>query len=407
MVPPSAPGTNGADGAAGCLDDRDRRILEVIDEREALELACGLIARPSENPPGNERACAKYLSSFLEDRGVAGDLEEVEPGRPNLYATIGVSGPTLVLCGHLDTVPAGEGWTRRRPFEPSFCEGLLFGRGACDMKAGLAAMTAALLALKRSGFELSGTLALHAVIDEEAASAGARRAAASRRADWVVVAEPSSGCVLGVGNGQLNFEITFSGTAVHSSHPEDGRNAIHDAAAFIRLVEAENGRLAKFPFPGIGPATISIGLVEGGRGPSTVADCCKLTVDRRVLPSESLDGAEEQLRHLLSRLKGERPGLSWEMTRTVAFPALKGGGSSGLERALNRAIADLGGTVAEYRRGMRFATDAAWYEAAGSAAVVFGPGDVTIAHRPDEHVPVSDLYATTRALAVLAGRLLS
>ena len=158
--------------------------------------------------------------------------------------------------------------------------------------------------------------------------------------------------------------------------------------------------------PAIGPATLSVGLVEGGRDASTVADSCKLTLDRRVLPSESLESAEADLRRLLSRLEVERPGLSWTMTRTVAFPALKGVGSPVLEQALNGVIADLGGGLTD-GRGMRFATDAAWYEAAGAQAVVFGPGEVTIAHRPDEHVAVSEIAATARALAVLAGRLLS
>ncbi|MGA2527691.1 MAG: ArgE/DapE family deacylase [Acidimicrobiales bacterium] len=397
-------GTDHEDGATDRLDDRDRRILDAIDETEALELACGLIAQPSENPPGGELACARYLAAFLADRGVACELEEVEPQRPNLYAKLGDGGPVLVLCGHLDTVPAGALWTRD-PFQPSLSDGLLYGRGACDMKAGLAAITAALLAFNRAGLDRRATLALHAVIDEEVASLGARKAVASRRADWVVVAEPSGGRVLAVGNGQLNFEISFHGAAVHSSHPEHGRNAIHDAAAFIRLVEQESGRLAQARFPAIGPATLSVGLIEGGRDPSTVADTCTLTLDRRVLPSESLEGAETDLRHLLARLEGERPGLLWTMKRTVAFPALKGTGSTVLEQALKQAVADLGGVVTD-GRGMRFATDAAWYEAAGAQAVVFGPGEVMIAHRPDEHVPVSEIAATARALALLARRLL-
>ena len=275
------------------------------------------------------------------------------------------------------------------------------------MKAGLAAMTSALLAIKRSGVLTHGSLALHAVIDEEVSSLGARKAAGERGADWVIVGEPSNGQVLAVGNGQLNFDIVFCGKAVHSSHPEDGRNAIHDAAAFICLVEDESARLAGAAFPGIGPATYSVGLVEGGRGGSTVADRCQLTLDRRVLPSESLEAVEAQVRQLLGRLEGERPGLRWELSRTVAFPPLKGADATDLEQALNRAVADLGEIVTNERRGMRFATDAAWYEAAGCPSVVFGPGDVTIAHQPDEHVAVSDLYATTRAIALCCGRLLA
>ncbi|MGA3218746.1 MAG: M20 family metallopeptidase [Acidimicrobiales bacterium] len=406
MVSPSPPGTNAPRPAATRFDQRDRRVLDAVDENEALELLRELIAQPSENPPGNEGTCAQFLSSFLLKHGVACRLVEVAPGRPNLYATIGSPGPTLVLCGHLDTVPAGEGWTYD-PFTGTSGGGQIYGRGACDMKAGLAAMTSALLAVKRSGVLTHGSLALHAVIDEEVSSAGARQAAAEHCADWVIVGEPSSGQVLATGNGQLNFEIVFHGKAVHSSHPEDGRNAIHDAAAFIGLVEDESARLAGAPFPGIGPATYSVGLVEGGRGGSTVADRCQVTLDRRVLPSESLAAAEAQVEQLLCRLEGERPGLRWELSKTVGFPPLTGAEARDLEQALNRAVADLGEIVTNERQGMRFASDAAWYEAAGCPSVVFGPGDVTVAHQPDEHVAISDLYATTRAIALCCGRLLA
>ena len=406
MVPPPPPGTKAPGPDASRFDLRDRRVLDAVDENEALALLSDLIARPSENPPGDEGACAQFLSSFLEKHGVACRLVEVAPGRPNLYAAIGGPGPTLVLCGHLDTVPAGEGWTRG-PFQGTLSGGQIYGRGACDMKAGLAAMTSALLAVKRSGVPTHGSLALHAVIDEEVGSRGAREAAVEHGADWVIVGEPSNGQVLAVGNGQLNFDIVFHGKAVHSSHPEDGRNAIHDAAAFICLVEDESARLAGAPFPGIGPATYSVGLVEGGRGGSTVADLCQITLDRRVLPSETLEAVESQVRHLLGRLESERPGLRWELSRTVGFPPLRGTEARALEQALNRAVTDLGEIATNESRGMRFASDAAWYEAAGCPSVVFGPGDVAVAHQPDEHVAINDLYATTRALALCCSRLLA
>ena len=406
MAPPSDSGTDTSEGAGWELGHLEQRAVAAIDDAELLDLLRRLIAHPSENPPGNEGACARFLQSFLEERGVASRLVEVSPGRPNLYATLGSSRPTLVLCGHLDTVPAGDGWTVE-PFAGSVTGGRVYGRGACDMKAGLAAMTAVLLALKRSGIPLRGSLALHAVIDEEETSLGAKQAAVEQPGDWVIVTEPSSGKVLSTGNGQLNLEIVFHGRAVHSSHPEDGRNAIHDAAAFVSLVEAENGRLAAAPYPGIGPATYSVGLVEGGRGGSTVADRCQLTLDRRVLPSEGLDGAEDGVRRLLSQLEAERPGLDWSLSRTVAFAPLRATDAGRLVEALNGAVADLGGTVPAEHPGMRFATDAAWYAAAGRPAVVFGPGDVSMAHQPDEHVAIEDLNVSTRVLALSCVRLLA
>lgn len=387
------------------LDERDRRLLEAVDDAETLGLLFDLIARRSENPPGNELSCAKALSAWLEDRGVACELDEVLPGRPNLYASVGGPGPTLVLCGHLDTVPAGRGWTHE-PFQATLADGLVYGRGACDMKAGLAAMAGAIVAVASSGVSLRGSVALHGVIDEEVGSAGARKAADEHPGDWAIVTEPTDCEVLSMGNGQANFEIVFQGKAVHSSHPEDGRNAISDAAALVRLIEEETHRLALYPFQGIGPATYSVCLIEGGRGGSTVADRCQLTVDRRILPSESLEGAEARIVQLIDELAAKRPGLSCQMSRSVAFPPLRGTGSGYLARALTGAVGDLTGKGGG-EKGMRFATDAAWYEAAGCEAVVFGPGDVGVAHEPDERVSVDALYVATRALALCCGRMLA
>jgi len=406
MVAFSAPGTDDPKDTGGRLGAVELGVLEAVNDDETLQLLGELIAEPSENPPGNEIGCARVLASFLEQRGITCRLAEVAPGRPNLYATVGAPGPTLVLCGHLDTVPAGDGWTLD-PFGALLAAGQVYGRGACDMKAGLAAMASALVAVKRSGVLLRGTVALHAVIDEEVGSAGARRAAVEHAGDWVIVTEPSGCQVLATGNGQLNFEIVFRGKAVHSSHPEDGRNAISDAAGLVRLVEEENRRLETMPFPGIGPATYSVGLIRGGLGGSTVADRCELTLDRRVLPSEDLDAAEDEVRALLRHLEKQRPGLSWEMSRSVAFPPLRGNHSQRLEKVLNEVLTDLGREGVEERHGMRFATDAAWYEAAGCPAVVFGPGEVAVAHQPDERVAVADLEFATRALGVLAVRLLA
>lgn len=391
---------------AGISDVRESKVLEAIDYRETLEMLRGLIAHPSDNPPGNEGECAGFLASFLTERGIATSLVEAAPDRPNLYASIGGSGPTLVFCGHLDTVPAGDGWTVD-PFLGAVANGRVYGRGACDMKAGLAAMVAAMLAVKRSGVSIEGTVALHAVIDEEFACAGGRKAASEQPGDWAVVGEPSSNQVFSIGNGQACYQIVFHGKAVHSSHPEQGRNAINDAAAFIVRIEEEALRLAESPFPGIGPGTYSIGVVQGGRGGSTVPDRCEVTIDRRVLPCESLDSIDEELQRILERLAAERPGLEWELSRPIAFPSLSGTNSGPLEQALTSAVRDLGLPIPDERQGMRFATDAAWYEAAGCPAVVFGPGDVPIAHQPDEYVAIEDLNAATRALALCCIRLLS
>jgi acetylornithine deacetylase/succinyl-diaminopimelate desuccinylase family protein len=388
----------------GGLSDRDRAVLAAIEHEELIGLLRELIAIPSENPPGAEGDCARYLARFLEERGLDCRMAEVEPGRPNLYAEHGSGSPVLVLNGHVDTVPRGEGWTID-PFGGALESGKIFGRGACDMKGGIAAMCATLLALRRAAVPLSGRLALHLVVDEEATATGSKLAAAAEPADYVIVTEASAGQVITAGNGQLNLRIEFAGKAAHSSRPERGHNAIHDAAAFVSAVEAENARFASAPYAGIGPATYSVGVIEGGLTGSIVADRCVLILDRRVLPSETLASTEAAVEELLQRVAAGRPGMSWQMSRPLEFPPIPPTNNGHLAGILRSALHDLGGPDPD-GRGMRGATDAAWYAERGIPVVIFGPGDGGTAHQPDEYIAVDSLIFATQALSVACARLL-
>ena len=201
--------------------------------------------------------------------------------------------------------------------------------------------------------------------------------------------------VFAVGNGQLNFEMVFHGTAVHSSHPEDGRNAIGDAAAFIRLVEEESRRLAERSVSGDRTGDPSqVGLVSrwsrrfNGRGslraqPRSRA-CCR---------PRAWTTPDAQVRGLSGTPRRRPAGRAMRAVAERRLSPLAGDDRRELDEVLHRALVRTsGGTTSERSVAMRFATDATWYEAAGCAAVVFGPGDVAnLADRPDEHVPVGDL----------------
>ena len=381
------------------------RVLGAIDPESALELLRDLIRRPSENPPGNEEATVGVLASFFERNGIPLRLDYVRPGRPNLIAELGRgAGPTLVLNGHTDTVPFGDGWTRD-PVGAEVEAGRVFGRGACDMLAGVAAMSEAAAALHRSGVELAGRVLIHAVVDEEVDAIGSQRAAAQVEADWVIVTEPSGGTIQAFGKGQLNVEITFRGKAAHSSTPQIGRNAINDAAAFVALLEIEAARLGKSPYPGVGPVTFTPAIVHGGHHGSTVPAECKLVLDRRLLPTETLDQAQRHIEDLLADLADQRPGLDATLEPTLLFPPLPPSEDDTLTLAIQQAIADLGGGAPDVR-GATGATDAAWYAARGIPAVIYGPGDGSTAHQPDEFVQIDDLHFCTRVLALTALRLI-
>jgi len=381
-------------------------VLAAISEAETLDLLRALIRVPSENPPGNEDAIARTLVSYFEGSGVPVRLREVRPGRPNVVAELGSDdGPTLVFNGHLDTVPVGEGWTMD-PFGGDVRDGRVYGRGACDMLGGVAAMCTAAVALKRSGLPLTGRLVVHGVVDEEVDAIGSQLAAEEVEADWVVVTEPTGGKVYAFGKGQVNVEVTFTGRAAHSSVPELGHNAIYDAAAFVMLVEQEHQRLTVAAAGDVGPPTFSTGVIRGGLSGSIVPAECAVVVDRRVLPLETLDEGLAHVERLVDRLRESRPGVDATIRPTLLFPPFPPSNDDNLARLVQAVIRELDAGSGEIA-GFAAATDAAWYARRGFPTVICGPGDGATAHQPDEWIGVDDLHAGTRVLALVAARLLT
>jgi acetylornithine deacetylase/succinyl-diaminopimelate desuccinylase family protein len=390
------------------MNAEERRILDAIDDADALALLRDLIRIPSENPPGEELGKAQHLASYFARHGIWVQLDEVLPGRPNVVAELvpgnHAAGPTLVFNGHLDTVPAGAGWTVD-PFGAEVRDGRVFGRGAADMLAGVAAMSAATVALARAGQGLHGRMLVHAVIDEEGDAKGSRKAADNIGADWAIVTEPSGGTVQAYGKGQLNVEVSFRGRAAHSSTPALGHNAVHDAAAFIARIEREHEAVGGETYPGVGPKTYSAGIVRGGTSGSIIPAECTVTIDRRLLPTETLDDALADIERLVDEIRAERPGLDARLRPTLLFPPLPPPADGTLAKTVQAVIAELGRNAP--LSGAAGATDGAWYAKRGIPTVIFGPGDARTAHQPDESVAIDDVAFATRVLALTAARLVA
>jgi acetylornithine deacetylase/succinyl-diaminopimelate desuccinylase family protein len=389
------------------LSDLEGRVLAAIDDEETLDLLRRLVEAPSANPPGNEGDAARVLATALARGGIEVRLEDVHPGRPNLAAELGPGGgPTLLLNGHTDTMPPGEAWTTD-PYEAVVRDGKLYGLGACDMKAGVAAMTETVLAVKRSGIPLRGRVYLDAVVDEEATGAGTKYTVAKgRRADFAVIAEPTELQVVRLGNGQVNFQIRFYGKAGHGSTPEVGRNAISDAAAFVSLVEEEAARLAGAPYPLIGPASYNIGRIGGGLQTSIIPSECLVGVDRRIIPGQSVRDAVADVDALLERVAAERPGCRAERTVDIEYEPFEVPDDLPGCQALQSAAADVSGRAMGFG-GLRATTDAVYLTEGGTPTVIFGPGSMQQAHRPDEFVSIEQLHQSTRAFALTIVRLLA
>lgn len=366
-----------------------------------LALLSELVKLPSH--PGvlqQERAVARKLAEFLSQRDVPTQLIEVRDGRPNLLAVVdsGRPGPHLLLCGHTDTVPLNKDGPGVG-FSGEIVDGALQGRGAADMKGGLAAMAGALASLQADKGPAAGKVTLAAVIDEEMESLGVEALIASGlRADGAIIGEPT-GNRLALGHKGLEWlEIAFTGRAAHGGTPEAGVNAINAAAQFVALVEARlEPELARARHPLLGSPTINCGTIVGGDQPSTVAARCVLRVDRRSIPGETFASMGAELRELLDEVERHRPGIRAELRRMPGGMATLEHLSSVIDpahplaRAAREACESVTGTT---QTALAFP---AWTDAgllanfAEIACVILGPGDLSVAHTPWESIPVAEV----------------
>lgn len=369
-----------------------------IDAREVEELLAELVAARSPNPPGDVVAVVDRLAERLDAAGLPPELDLVAPGRPNLHAQLGPSGPpAVVLNGHTDTMPAGDGWSTD-PFVPTVDDGVMRGLGACDMKGGLAAIVVAAVALHRSGAVLRRGVRLDLVVDEESTGAGSIRAAASRPLpDGVIVVEPTGLELVHVGHGQVNVAYELRGTAAHGSRPELGANAVAAAASAIVALEDWDRRRTPASHELVGPESISIGTVAGGAKTSVVPDRCRFSVDCRVAPGRDPDAAAAELDGVVDAALAERPGVSWTREVEIRVSPFETSAEGALVAALRGAHAEVCGAPCRLA-GMRATTDAAAYAAHGVPAVIYGAGDLADAHRANERVELAAVVTAARVL---------
>jgi len=372
-------------------------------EEPVIDLLRDLVAIDSVNPslvPGaaGEAQIAAVVADRLRQIGLDVHVSEVAPGRPNVVGVLEgrAAGRTLMFCGHVDTVGV-EGMAS--PFDPEIRSGRLYGRGAQDMKGGVAAMIdAARMAVER-GFE-KGRLIIAAVVDEEFASIGADAIATSWSADGAVVTEPTD---LQVAIGHKGFawiDVETLGRAAHGSRPKDGRDAILRMGRVLQRLESLDRELqARTPHPVMGTGSLHASIVNGGRELSSYPDRCQLQMERRTIPGETGTLAETEVVRILQELTREDPEFEATARLTFARPPYELDASHPLVECLIGAARRAGcgtGTI-----GMSFWTDAAVLASAGIPSVLFGPGGAGL-HSVQEYVTVSDVISCRDALALLA-----
>lgn len=371
---------------------------------ETIKLLSDLIAIDSINPslvPGSagEREVAQALQSYMRSIGMDVSLEEVSPGRDNV---VGVfegreSGPSLMFCGHSDTVGV-EGMTR--PFDPVEKDGRIYGRGSGDMKGGLAAMLGAARVISENGGWRKGRLILAAVIDEEYQSIGAEALVKNWKADAAVVTEPTDLAVAVAHKGFSWIEITTEGRAAHGSRPAEGCDAIVKMGKVLARLDLLNRKLQNStPHSLLGCPSLHASFVSGGREMSTYPDKCVLKMERRNLTGEADGVALSDVEEILSSVRSEDPEFVASAKLLFERPPYQTPEGHRLPALLEEATRAAGRETR--REGMTYWTDAAVLGQAGIPSVIFGPGGSGY-HGLEEYVNVDEVLVCREALVSLA-----
>jgi acetylornithine deacetylase len=372
---------------------------------DPLPLLKSLVAANSVNPslvagaPGEAEA-AEVARASLAAAGLDVVMQEAAPGRANVIGVLEgrQPGPTVMFCGHLDTVGV-EGMTD--PFVPRIDGGRLYGRGSQDMKGGVAAMIAAAGTLAKQWTR--GRLVVAAVVDEEHMSLGAEALVRDWRADMAIVTEPTD---LQMAIGHKGFawvEVITKGRAAHGSRPKEGRDAIARMGRVLALLEARDRELqAALAHPIQGTGSLHASIIAGGRELSSYPDRCTLVYERRTVGSEDERDVASEAQAIVQQLAAADP----EFAASVRLTGHRAPYCLDAEHALARTLGDVLGRAGRPKDpvGMTFWTDAAILGGAGIPALLFGPGGAGL-HSTSEYVTLDDVYACRDVLVEVASRL--
>jgi succinyl-diaminopimelate desuccinylase len=420
--------------------DMDDRLARTIEDRtdELTALAVDLIRFPTVNPPGEAyRPCAEYLAERLRKRGFGIEFIRAEgtPGDSDRYPRTNVvarfdgrtGGSTVHFNSHIDVVEAGEGWTVD-PFAGVIRDGRVYGRGACDMKGGLAASIIAAEAYMDVNPDFPGAIEISGTVDEESGGFGgvaylARKGYFSRpKVDHVIIPEPLNKDRICLGHrGVWWAEIETKGEIAHGSMPFLGDCAVRHMGAVLRAFEddlfpALDQKRTRMPVvpEGARRSTMNINAIHGGQTddfsglPSpNVPDSCRMVIDRRFLLEETLQEVKDEVIALLNRLKDNRKQFDYSIRDIMEVLPLMTEQDAPVAQAIAEGIREVFGREPEY------VISPGTYDQKHIArighlhdCIAYGPGILDLAHRPDEWVGIADMVESAKVMAIGLDRLL-
>jgi len=377
------------------------RATDWFTEEEVVSVARDMIRIPSDwNEPLREKCVLDYICAFFDRHGIEYRRQPIDENRYNIIAAYKGKGggKTLLLNGHVDTVPAYE--MEFPPFEGFLSDGYLHGRGAVDMKGAVAAMMMSLVVCKRANLPLAGDLIVTAVVGEEGKSEGTEALVLEGlKADGAIVGEPSN-FDYAIGHRGLEWiELTVYGKIAHSGVAEKGINAISHAARLIQALEREViSKLKERTNPYTGPSILNFGRIEGGTQPSTVADSCKIQIDRRYVPEETVEQVIGEIQAVIDKLSAEDPQFQAKLTLMPENVMNRLHHVPMLTDPDHEIVTTLAGVVEEVTgRKPEVSTKRGWTDGGllshylGIPTVICGPGDISYSHSKNERIAVAQL----------------
>ncbi|MEO3999997.1 acetylornithine deacetylase/succinyl-diaminopimelate desuccinylase family protein [Mesorhizobium sp. CAU 1732] len=417
------------------------KLFRAIDDRrdDLVALTQDLIRFPTINPPGEAYTpCAEYLGERLRKRGFGVEYVRGEgtPGDSDRYPRTNVvarfdgrsAGPTVHFNSHIDVVEAGEGWTLD-PFEGVVKDGRIYGRGACDMKGGLAASVIAAETFMAVFPDFPGAIEISGTVDEESGGYGGVAYLASKgyfskpRVDHVIIPEPLNKDRICLGHrGVWWAEIETKGSIAHGSMPFLGDSAIRHMSAVLTAFEEDlfpalDRKQTRMPVvpEGARRSTMNINSIHGGQTEDyfpgfpapNVPDSCRTVIDRRFLLEESIDDVKDEVTSILDRLKRERPKFDYSIRDLFEVQPLMTERDSPVVEAVAEGIREIFGKEPDY------VISPGTYDQKHVArighlfdCIAYGPGVLDLAHRPDEWVGIEDMIQSAKVMAVGLNRLL-